>query len=282
MRFVKLFFAMLLLLGCTSPEININRPSGEELYDNSIPLKVSGDVRVMQYNIHFGVGVDNRYDIDRLVKEIKKVNADIIILNEVDKHYSDRSNYMDMAEYIAGELKMNYVYDSSIRNPATTASGGNLREVGNAIITRYDISMIGTKFYSIGDTWPRVITKASLTLETGKKLVVAVSHFGLTQEGRIVQSKEALEWLKEDMDTPLLFCGDFNAIPDSQEIQYIYASLHESFGGKKNVYTFSTAKPASQIDYIFANDKVTFKQNATVIQSKTASDHFPIMVDFTL
>ena len=273
---------MLLLLGCTSPEININRPSGEELYDNSIPLKVSGDVRVMQYNIHFGVGVDNRYDIDRLVKAIKKVNADIIILNEVDKHYSDRSNYMDMAEYIAGELKMNYVYDSSIRNPATTASGGNLREVGNAIITRYDISMIGTKFYSIGDTWPRVITKASLTLETGKKLVVAVSHFGLTQEGRIVQSKEALEWLKEDMDTPLLFCGDFNAIPDSQEIQYIYASLHESFGGKKNVYTFSTAKPASQIDYIFANDKVTFKQNATVIQSKTASDHFPIMVDFTL
>ena len=177
---------------------------------------------------------------------------------------------------------MNYVYDSSIRNPATTASGGKLREVGNAIITRYDIRMIGTKFYSIGDTWPRVITKASLTLDTGKKLVVAVSHFGLTQEGRIVQSKEALDWLQEDMDAPLLFCGDFNAIPDSREIQYIYASLHESFDGKKNIYTFSTTKPASQIDYIFANDKVTFRQNATVIQSKTASDHFPIMVDFTL
>ena len=282
MRFVELFIAMSLLLGCTSPEIEIKRPTGEDLFDNSIPLKVTGAIRVMQYNIHFGVGVDNKYDIDRLVKEIKKVNADIIILNEVDRHYSDRSNYMDMAEYIAGELKMNYIYDSSIRNPATGMSGGKLREVGNAIITRYDISLIGTKFYSVGDTWPRVITKAALTLDGNRKLIVAVSHFGLTQEGRIVQSKEAIDWLKEDSASPLLFCGDFNAVPDSQEIQYIYANLHEAFGGQKNVYTFSTTNPASHIDYIFANDKVTFKQNATVIQSKTASDHFPIMVDFTL
>ena len=67
MRTVKLFIAMLLLLGCTSPEIDITRPSGEELYDNSIPLKVSGAIRVMQYNIHFGVGVDN-FDLEAATK----------------------------------------------------------------------------------------------------------------------------------------------------------------------------------------------------------------------
>ena len=273
---------LLLLVGCTSPEKEIKRPSGEELYDNSIPLKVSGAIRVMQYNIHFGVGTDGKYDIDRLVKEIAKVKADIIVLNEVDKHYSERSLYMDMAEYIASELKMNFIYDSSIRNPATNASGGKLREVGNAVITRFGIEMNETKFYSVGDTWPRVITKSTLTLDNGRKITVAVTHLGLTQEGRIVQTQEAKDWLATDMTGPLLFCGDFNAVPDSREIQTIYSFLHEAFDGKKNVYTFSTTSPASHIDYIFANDKVTFKQNATVIQSKTASDHFPIMVDFTL
>lgn len=281
---MNLFFKLsllLLLVGCTSPEKEIKKPSGEDLYDNSIPLKGSGVIRVMQYNIHFGVGTDGKYDIDRLVKEITKINADIIVLNEVDKHYSERSSYMDMADYIAGTLKMNYIYDSSIRNPASTASGGKLREVGNAVITRFGIELKETKFYSVGDTWPRVITKSLVTLDDGRKITVAVTHLGLTQEGRIVQTQEAKDWLAADMAGPLLFCGDFNAVPDSREIQTVYSFLHEAFDGKKNIYTFSTTSPSSHIDYIFANDKITFKQNATVIQSKTASDHFPIMVDFT-
>ena len=156
-------------------------------------------------------------------------------------------------------------------------SGG----VGNSSDS-YSATIPANKYPSATTGGSISASPTALTLDGGRKLTVAVSHFGLTQEGRIVQSKEALDWLKEDSASPLLFCGDFNAVPDSQEIQYIYASLHEAFGGQKNVYTFSTTKPSSHIDYIFANDKVTFKQNATVIQSKIASDHFPIMVDFTL
>lgn len=282
MGIIVSLIAAVLLAGCTSAPIDLKKPSGGDLYDSSIPYKCSGDIRIMSYNIHFGVGTDNKFDIDRDVETIKKVNADIIVLNEVDRHYSERSNYVDMPEYFATALGMNYVYESSYKRPASSASGGKIREVGNVILSHYPIEMIGTHIYSEGDEWPRIVTKAKVTVDGGKVITVAATHFGLTQTGRIVQSKEMMEYISENMSGPVLICGDLNAIPSSQEINYLYSRLTEAFGDKQNIYTFSTTSPSSHIDYIFANDKVAFKTDATVIQSKVASDHFPIMVDFTL
>src|SRR5690554_30964 len=119
-----LFFITLSLFACEKSE-------------NGAPVDGNeGDVRVMQYNIRYGVGMDGNFDIDRLIKVMEDAKADVIILNEVDKNYSNRSNNMHMAEYIAEKLEMNFVFEPSIiiKDPPNPN-----REVGNAVLTKQDL-----------------------------------------------------------------------------------------------------------------------------------------------
>lgn len=233
------------------------------------------DVRIMQYNIRYGVGMDGVFDIDRLVNVLKEANADIIILNEVDKNYSSRSNNMFMAEYIGQKLGMNFVFEPSIiiKNPPNPN-----REVGNAILTKQDIKHIQTLFFSEGDQWPRVVTKCRINFEDGRKLYVAVSHFGLTESGRIKQAQETLDFLSDINNEPVIFSGDLNAYPDSEPISIISSQYHDAFSKRNDFYTFPANNPDRRIDYIFGNNKITFRNNARVILTQ-ASDHLPIMVD---
>lgn len=260
-----LFFITLSLFACEKSE-------------NGAPVDGNeGDVRVMQYNIRYGVGMDGNFDIDRLIKVMEDAKADVIILNEVDKNYSNRSNNMHMAEYIAEKLEMNFVFEPSIiiKDPPNPN-----REVGNAVLTKQDLKHIETLFFSEGDQWPRVITKCEINYDDGRKLYVAVSHYGLTESGRIKQAQETLDFLSDVDDYPVIFSGDLNAYPDSEPIRIISSKYHDAFRTRNDFYTFPANNPNRRIDYIFGNDKVTFRNNARVILTQ-ASDHLPIMVDIT-
>lgn len=48
-------------------------------------------LRVATYNIHAGSGMDNVFDLDRQVAELRSLDADVIGLQEVDVHWGDRS-----------------------------------------------------------------------------------------------------------------------------------------------------------------------------------------------
>lgn len=261
----SLFFISLTLFACSKSETET--PTSTE----------KGDIRIMQYNIRYGVGMDGVFDIDRLVNVLKDAKADVIILNEVDKNYSSRSNNMFMAEYIAEKLGMNFVFEPSIviKNPPNPN-----REVGNAILTKQKLKHIETLFFSEGDQWPRVISKCLINFDDERKLYVAVSHYGLTESGRIKQAQETLEFLSDVDNDPVIFSGDLNAYPDSEPIQIISAKYHDAFRTRNDFYTFPANNPDRRIDYIFGNGKVTFRNNARVILTQ-ASDHLPTMVDIT-
>jgi endonuclease/exonuclease/phosphatase family metal-dependent hydrolase len=264
----SVFLTTLVLLACQKKSDIIEPPFEKQ----------QGDIRVMQYNIHFGVGTDGAFDIDRTVGEIKNAKADIIVLNEVDKFYSDRSNNLDMAKYIAEKLEMNYVFQASI---IIEDSPNPNREVGNAILTKEEIEHIETKFFSEGDQWPRVITKSKVKFKDDRTIYVAVSHYGLTESGRVKQAEETLGFLEDLNQEPVIFAGDLNATPDSRPIEIISSKYNDAFASRNSFYTFPATIPDRRIDYIFGNDRVVFRNNAKVILTQ-ASDHLPILVDFTI
>ncbi|QRX62686.1 endonuclease/exonuclease/phosphatase family protein [Dysgonomonadaceae bacterium zrk40] len=252
-------------------------------HDNSIDdtktsEKNEEDIRVLLYNIHFGVGGDGIFNIDRIKDVLENAEADIIILNEVDKFYSDRSNNMDMAKYLADELGMNHLFRASI---IIENSPNPEREVGNAILTKSTIEHLGTRFFSEGDQWPRVITKSKIKLQNGQIVNVAVSHFGLTESGRIKQANETLEFLADVDNEPVIFAGDLNATPESVPLEIISNKYNDAFSTRNSFYTFPANNPTKRIDYIFGNEKIIFKNNAHTILTQ-ASDHLPIVVDFTI
>ena len=100
LKTMKKLIVTLLLFMCASSlqACQKSNGSGDPVPQPEKPDKKAGDLRIMQYNIHYGVGIDGVYNIYRLISVLKNADADIIILNEADKYYSNRSNNMYMGE----------------------------------------------------------------------------------------------------------------------------------------------------------------------------------------
>ena len=52
---------------------------------------------VLTFNIHHGAGTDDVLSLERIASVIKNSDADLVGLQEVDRHYSARSNWADQA-----------------------------------------------------------------------------------------------------------------------------------------------------------------------------------------
>ena len=90
-------------------------------------------VTVLSYNIHHGVGMDGKLDLQRIGKIIKKVNPDIVALQEVELKTKKTGN-IDQAKVLAKATGLNYAF-----GPAINFAGG---KYGNAILSRYPIKSI--------------------------------------------------------------------------------------------------------------------------------------------
>src|SRR5262249_36090465 len=69
----------------------------------SAPVKI----RVLSYNIHKAIGVDGRFAPARIIEVLKHHEADVVLLQEVDRH-AGRSNHIDLASAIASALTYPY------------------------------------------------------------------------------------------------------------------------------------------------------------------------------
>src|SRR3954454_24620159 len=61
-------------------------------------------VRLVTFNIHHGVGDDGRHELPRLAQVLAAADADVICLQEVDRHYGDRSDIVDQGRLLSGAL----------------------------------------------------------------------------------------------------------------------------------------------------------------------------------
>jgi len=96
-------------------------------------------MKVVTYNIQYGLGKDTRYDLARIASEVK--DADIIALQEVDRHWQ-RSGCVDSPAVLASHLpEHHWVYganldmDASYRDPAGELVNRR-RQFGTMILSR--------------------------------------------------------------------------------------------------------------------------------------------------
>ncbi len=69
---------------------------------------------VLSYNLHHGVGVDGALDLDRVAAVIRDSGADVVALQEVDRHWSARSEFVDQAAVLADKLGMHHAYGANL------------------------------------------------------------------------------------------------------------------------------------------------------------------------
>src|SRR3954462_10509128 len=91
-------------------------------------------VRLVTFNIHHGVGDDGRHDLPRLAQVLAAADADVICLQEVDRHFGPRSEDVDQATLLARALDLQLAWGPAIDEPR--GAGKPRGEYGNALLSR--------------------------------------------------------------------------------------------------------------------------------------------------
>ena len=90
------------------------------------------------FNIHHGAGTDDRLDLERVAAEIERTGAAVVGLQEVDRHWGDRSAFVDQAQWLADRLGMNVVYGANL-DLDPPAPDRPRRQYGTAILSSHPI-----------------------------------------------------------------------------------------------------------------------------------------------
>lgn len=240
--------------------------------------------RLVTWNVHRCVGRDGKCSPERVARVLGELNADIIALQELDIRRS-RTGRVDQADVIARALGMTHHFHPAYRvmeeaygdailtaRPSRFIKGGALPGVGPL-----------TRLEPRGAVWAAVHVG-------GAELHVVNTHLGLRGHERLVQVEALLgpEWIGGPAcREPVMLVGDLNAIPRSRVYGRLSAALHDAqcIGQRRKPQaTFPARLPFLRLDHVFVSRGVEVSRAETLRtrEARIASDHLPLVVDFTL
>ncbi|GEO21146.1 endonuclease/exonuclease/phosphatase family protein [Cyclobacterium qasimii] len=229
-------------------------------------------LKVISYNIHHGADKNEVNTLEEMGAYIKRSQADLVGLQEVDS-MCNRSGNVDQMKVLAEITGMHYVF---LRHFAY--DGG---AYGLGILSKYPInSQQNGKITSMknGEKKSLGLLGARISLPNGQQLDFATVHYALDQSTRMIQAAETLDFFKKDV--PVVLTGDFNALPGTDEMKLLsqqFKMADENLG-----FTFPTINPVKKIDFIWTSKKNLEKANRVHIPSIHWSDHLPLEAHLVL
>jgi endonuclease/exonuclease/phosphatase family metal-dependent hydrolase len=234
-------------------------------------------VRVMTYNIHHGVGIDKRLDLERIAAVIRDADVDIVALNEVDKGTS-RTERRDLAAELAKLCGMTAVFERNI-----DFKGG---EYGNAVLTRFPVSWHRNHHYEmVRPGEQRGLLQVGLEV-SGRELSFLVTHIDHRRDDveRVSNVAEILAIVGESGKKLIILCGDFNDTPGSRTHTGLVRRFVDCWAvvGPDVGYTYPSPAPRRRIDYVFVPKGSGITPLSATIPETLASDHLPLVVELEL
>lgn len=242
-------------------------------------------IRVMSYNIRAGNG-----DIDEIVRVIREHDPDIVALQEVDAHWSERSDFKDQPRYIGETLDMHY-FMGEIYSFEAEDTDSPSRRFGLAILSKLPVTQ------QINHQLTRLSTQSSepeikklpgfpeIVIEIeGEKLHIYNTHldYRLDPVMRRTEVKEMITVL-ESVEAPVILTGDLNAQADAKELRPLFEVLNDGWHQNQTGtpgYTFPADEPDRRIDYILNSRH--FQVKKIFVVNTQASDHRPVVADLVL
>ncbi|WP_257347322.1 endonuclease/exonuclease/phosphatase family protein [Pseudalkalibacillus decolorationis] len=262
----------LMIVSMTGFGSNVNAEEDDEKHGRPV------NVKVMSFNIHHAEGIDGVLDLERIARIIEDSDTDIVGLQEVDNHWSERSDFKDQAKELAKRLGMFYTYAPNLdREPLEV--GGHRRQYGTAVLSKYPIIESENHLLTkIGNTEQRGLLETTINVK-GNHLHFYNTHLALTSAEREIQLKEIIE-IAGEKKGPKVIMGDLNATPTSNEMKLMYANYVDAFAKTPEAYTYPAEDPSKRIDYIFTSDNI--ETGETEVISTNASDHLPLTAEIVL
>jgi endonuclease/exonuclease/phosphatase family metal-dependent hydrolase len=238
-------------------------------------------LRVATFNIHHGVGLDGVLDLARIAATVERTGAEVVGLQEVDRHWSARSNFVDQATWLAQLLNMHLAFGANL-DLDPPAPGAPRRQFGTAILSTYRIRATTNTLLPrpLGGE-QRGLLEARIKV---RGIPVRVFNTHLQHDSQVerldqvAQIREVLATATESM----VLLGDLNATPDTPEIAGLTDRLVDAWvtAGVGDGFTFDAATPHARIDYVMSSDNVVARTAAVV--TTDAADHLPVVADLAL
>jgi endonuclease/exonuclease/phosphatase family metal-dependent hydrolase len=233
-------------------------------------------LRVMSYNIHVGVGMDKKMDLQRIADVINQEHPDLVGLQEVDRGVKRTQGVDEIAE-LARMTKMEYAFAHNL-----DYQGG---QYGVAILSRFTILKVDhRKYVNKREAERRGMIRIEVTVNN-RTLSFVTTHLDYQYEdGRVFETEQLLEFLK-DQTGPLIVVGDFNEEPKGDAYKLMLPKFEDAWfrsNAKGDGLSYPADKPVKRIDYIFyrANGGVRAKRARVV--NTLASDHVPVVADLEI
>lgn len=229
-------------------------------------------LRVLAYNIHHGEGRDGVLDLDRIAAVVRRLDPDLVALQEVDRGV-ERTGRVDQAAAL-GELTGLEPFFGAFM----PYQGG---EYGMAVLSRWPV--VERRNHRLPDgAEPRSAAAVRVrSPSTGREVVFAGVHLYRTEEERLAQARAIVESLAGG-DAPTILAGDFNSTPGSPVLELLAAEW-EILPKGEDRFTFPSHAPAREIDFLMVRPGRRFDVlDQRVGEEPVASDHRPVFAVLVL
>lgn len=226
-------------------------------------------MKVLSWNLHHGAGLDGKIDLTRIADFIKKQDAEVVVLQEIDNQCK-RSGNIDQATELATLTGLHGTFGA-----AMPYDGG---QYGLAILSKHPIGKTEViRLPSSGE--PRIGFMAEIRIPGGSITLVSTHFDHRSGENRIGQAKELLAAL-EKVSGPIIVGGDLNDVPGSPALALFQKPwLHLK---KRNpAATCPADHPKSEIDHFIVRGLQPVKE-AEVLEEAISSDHRPIIATLAI
>jgi endonuclease/exonuclease/phosphatase family metal-dependent hydrolase len=228
---------------------------------------------VASYNIHRGLGLDRRLDLDRIAAVIAEMRPDVIGLQEVIRE--DGIGHEDQAAYLAEQLGMALVM--GVVRPYRNGT------YGNAVLSRLPVLGWGACDLSHGTREPRACLRVDLDVD-GRPLHVFNCHFGLALRERRRQVDLLTHFLRDVAAVvgPRVVMGDFNEWhpgPVSRRLKREFSSPM-----RRMRRTHPAMFPLFPLDRLYWDVELEgreFRAHGSRL-ARVASDHLPIVATLSV
>lgn len=266
---------ILLLFACVAVE-TLNCQAQSPQAQAQSPPQGRQALRLLSYNIHHGEGVDGKLDLERIAAVIKKSEADVVALQEVDVRVP-RSGKVDQPQQLSQMLNMQVVFGGNIE-----LDGGHY---GNAVLSRFPIKA------HRNDPLPndnggeqRGVLSVELEIANGTLITLLATHLDHRPDPR--QRENSAKFINGLLASakdpqPFLLVGDLNATLQSTVLREF--QLRWKSSSPSELPTTPVNKPNRQIDFVLlplqpADSPLVIQAVSTrVLDEALASDHRPIL-----
>ena len=241
-------------------------------------------LRVLDWNIHHGVGTDGVYNIDRIATWIARTGADVVSLNEVEKYtgWGNEDQPARFAALLRSKTGRTWYYNFATRD-------GNTNGQGNLLLTTLPIDSNADHLLS----YTRSVAQIRVTVN-GRTINIFSTHLDADSASRrTTQISQLKSWMSSFPEQRIV-AGDFNAWPGATEISGMTSSYYDTWAvavanGTAVAYAGNTAGNTrnSRIDYVFQSRSASYLvvRASQVFDTRDSSgvmpsDHRPLMTTF--